>query len=150
MQHQARADRFATAMRHECLGVRVGRVHRLVSRAFETALRPVGISLPQLEVLSALTLVARPIRPTELADLLSIERSTMSRNLSLMETKGWVTTTDTSPTGRSLAFAVTDAGTTQFAAAERAWASAQKTVAASLGADATATLDSWLSSLARS
>ena len=148
MQHKAQADRLANAMREQCVGVRVGRMHRLVSRAFESALRPVWISLPQLEVLSALTIVTRPIRPTELADLLSIDRSTMSRNLALMETKGWVETTETSPTGRSLTVQISRAGTTQLATAERAWSTAQETVAASLGADAATTLDSWLSALA--
>ena len=95
------AKRLASAMRQECLGVRVSRMHRLVSRAFEIALRPVGVSLPQLEVLSALTSVAGPIKPTDLADLLLIDRSTMSRNLALLESKGWVAKTETSPTGRS-------------------------------------------------
>ncbi len=147
MQHQVQAERLATAMRQECLGVRIGRVHRLVSRAFENALRPVGISLPQLEVLSALTIVTRPIRPTELADLLSIDRSTMSRNLTLMESKGWVATTETSPTGRSLTVQIAKAGTAQLATAERAWRSAHKTIAASLGDDAVPTLNSWLAAL---
>lgn len=147
MQQQFEAERLSIAMRQGCLGVRVGRVHRLVSRAFETALRPVGISLPQLEVLSTLTVVTRSIRPTELADLLSIDRSTMSRNLALMETRGWITTTETSPTGRSLAVQISHAGTAQLATAERAWRSAQKTIAESLGDDAVSTLDSWLTSL---
>ena len=147
MQHQAQAARLANAMRQECLGVRVGRMQRLVSRTFENALRPLGVSLPQLEVLSALTAIGRPIKPTELADLLLIDRSTMSRNLALMETKGWVSTTETSPTGRSLAVRITDAGTVQLATSERAWRDAQKKVAASLGDEAVPTLDHWLATL---
>src|SRR5882757_162519 len=147
MQHQARAQRLAGAMRQECLGVRIGRMHRLIGRTFENALRPVGISLPQLEVLSALTGVGRPIKPTELAELLFVDRSTMSRNLALMETKGWIRTTATSPTGRSLAVQIAGAGTVQLASAERAWRDAQKSVAASLGKDAVPTLDSWLAAL---
>jgi DNA-binding MarR family transcriptional regulator len=149
MQHPDRAGRLASAMRQECLGVRVGRMHRLVSRTFENALRPAGISLPQLEVLSTLTIVARPIRPTELADLLFADRSTMSRNLALMESKGWVATAETSPTGRSVTFEITDAGTSQLATAERAWRSAQQAVSAALGHSAVATLDSWLATLGR-
>lgn len=147
MQHQAQAERLAHAMYQECLGVRIGRMQRLVGRTFENALRPVGISLPQLEVLSALTGVGRPIKPTELADLLLIDRSTMSRNLTLMETKGWVSAAETSPTGRSLAVQITAAGTVQLARAERAWRTAQKTVAASLGEEAVPTLDSWIAAL---
>ncbi len=149
MQQQGQANRLSTAMREQCLGVRVGRMHRLVSRAFENALRPVGISLPQLEMLSALTIVSRPIRPTELADLLSIERSTMSRNLALMEAKGWIKTTETSPTGRSLTVQISKAGTSQLAAAEKAWRTAQRTVLSALGEQAVSTLDSWLAALGR-
>jgi DNA-binding MarR family transcriptional regulator len=147
MQQNSEAAGFASAMREECLGVRIGRLHRQVNRAFENALRPTGISLPQLEVLSTLTLVARPIRPTQLADLLSIDRSTMSRNLTLMQSKGWVGTTETSPTGRSLTVQISEAGMTQLATAQHAWRAAQKQIASSLGEDAVPTLDSWLTAL---
>lgn len=44
--------------------------------------------------------VGRPIKPTELADLTTVERPTTSRNLAVMQTRGWVTTADVSPAGR--------------------------------------------------
>ena len=144
---QKRAERLATAMREQCIGVRVGRMHRIVNRSYENALLPLGISLPQLEMLSTLTIVAGPIRPTELADLLSVDRSTMSRNLAVLEARGWVETADTSPTGRSLSVRISTDGTVQLAAAERVWLTVQKKFSAALGDDPAATLDLWLNAL---
>lgn len=93
-----------------CLGLRIARTHRLVTRIFEQALRPLGLTLPQLELLSTLTIVGRPIKPTELADLTAVERSTTSRNLAVMQARGWVTPADVSPTGRAMTISITTAG----------------------------------------
>src|SRR5215813_4049967 len=99
MQQEA-AGRLAAAMAEGCVATRISRLHRLVARRFEQALRPLGVTLPQLEVLAALTIVGRPVRPTDLADLLAVERSTMSRNLAVLEGAGWIATAQRSPTGR--------------------------------------------------
>jgi DNA-binding MarR family transcriptional regulator len=146
-QDQERARELAGLMRGSCLGVRVGRVHRLVTRAFEEALRPLGLSLPQLELLSALTLAGASIKPAELAELTAVERSTMSRNLAVLQERGWVAATESSPTGRSMAVAITPAGSRQLARADSAWSSAQHAILAALGADAPARLDAWIAEL---
>jgi DNA-binding MarR family transcriptional regulator len=148
MQHtDGAADALAADMRISCLGTRVGRAHRLVTRIFEQALRPYGVTLPQLELLATLTSVAAPIRPGELAELTAVERSTMSRNLGVLQDKGWVATTGTSPTGRSMAVTITAAGTRLLASARPAWDSAQEQVAAALGPDSPATFDGWITRL---
>jgi len=142
-----RAGELAVAMQHGCLGIRVGRLHRLVARRFEQALRPLGLSISQLEVLSALVVNGAPVKPTDLAGWLAIERSTMSRNLALMESRGLVETTETSPTGRSQKIAVTPAGISALADAETAWRQAQAAVEAAIGPHAVGTLDQWLARL---
>lgn len=148
MQHsEGAAFALADDMRASCLGVRIGRTHRLVTKAFEQSLRPLGVTLPQLEMLSTLTLVAGPIKPAELAQLTAVERSTMSRNLSVLQDKGWVATTETSATGRSMAVTITAEGSRQLAAARPAWEAAQREVSAALGADAPDTLDHWIRAL---
>lgn len=98
---------MADDMRADFLGVRIAWVHRLVTRVFEQALRPTGLTLPQLELLSTLTIVSRPIKPNELAEFTAVERSTTSRNLAVPQAKGWVTATDVSPTGRAMAITIT-------------------------------------------
>lgn len=134
-------------MRAGCLGVRISRTHRLVTRIFEQALRPVGLTLPQLELLSTLTIVGRPVRPTELADLTAVERSTTSRNLAVMQARGWVTTADVSPTGRAMAMSITTAGSRQLAQARAAWERAQEHIHRTLGPDAAPVLDQWIRDL---
>ena len=143
-----RATELAVAMQAGCLGVRVGRLQRLVARHFDQKLRPLGLSVPQLEVLSALVLSAAPVKPSDLAGWLSIERSTMSRNLALLEKRGLVKTSETSPTGRSLRVEITAPGTDAIAEADGAWSAAQQAVRDVVGDDAASILDTWLVSLA--
>lgn len=144
----ARAGELAAAMQAGCLGVRVGRLQRLVAREFDQQLRPLGLSLPQMEVLSALVLSAAPVKPSDLAGWLAVERSTMSRNLTLLERRGLVKTSETSPTGRSLRVEITTAGTDALAGAEGAWSAAQQAVREVVGDEAVPILDTWLADLA--
>jgi DNA-binding MarR family transcriptional regulator len=146
MQHHAAAKDLAEAMREGCLGVRIGRLHRVVARRFDQALRPLGLSLPQLEVLGVL-MVRGPLKPTAVAEALAVERSTISRNLSLMERKGWVAR-ESSPSGRANSVAITEQGISVLASAREAWADAQAYVVELLGSDSPATIDSWLKALA--
>jgi DNA-binding MarR family transcriptional regulator len=148
MQHlNDDALRMAEDMRVSCLGVRIAHTHRLVIRIFEQALRPFGVTLPQLELLSALTLLGKPVKPSDLAELTAVERSTMSRNLAVLTDKGWITTTDVSPTGRSMAVGVTEEGSRLLAEARPAWESAQQQVAAAMGEGAAGTIDQWIRQL---
>ena len=144
MQQKNEKWDFADEMRRACLGTRVGRLHRVVARRFDGSLRPLGLTMPQVEILAALVLHDAPVRPSELADVLLVERSTVSRNLAAMRDRGWVETAEVSPTGRSMAFAPTPAGTQILASAQTAWAEAQASLVASLGPETAATLDAWL------
>ena len=130
-----------------CLGVRVGRLHRLVTREFEKNLRPLGLSLQQLEMLSTLTACKGPVRPSVVADLLAVERSTVSRNLAVMTQRGWVRAVGVSSTGRSLTVEITPTGTSTLAHAVDAWGAAQSALNERLESDAVSTLDHWLAAL---
>jgi DNA-binding MarR family transcriptional regulator len=141
------ARRLADEVRHACLGIRVGRLHRLVGRRFDEALRPLGVTVAQMEVLGALTLISVPARPADLVRRLAIERSTVSRNLALLEKRGYVTATETSPTGRSLRVTITAEGRALYAQTEDAWRKAQLSLVDQLGADSVPTLDRWLVTL---
>ena len=146
MQHKSLT--VARAMQQQCLGMRVAYLHRLVSRRYEQALRPLGLSIAQLEILSMLILGDDPRRPAELAERLGMERSTVSRNLALMTQHGLVETTETSPTGRSLRVMVTVAGRGALAQAEQAWHGAQADVKSALGPEAAGVMDGWVAGLA--
>ena len=146
MQHKSLA--VARTMQQQCLGMRAAYLHRLVSRRYERALRPLGLSIAQLEILSMLILGDDPRRPAELAERLGMERSTVSRNLALMTQHGLVETAETSPTGRSLRVMVTDSGRGAVARAEQAWRSAQADVKSAIGPEAADEMDGWLAGLA--
>ena len=139
-------QRFVDDMGAHCLGVRVGRLHRLVSRLYDAELRPLGVTLPQLEVLTGLV-SAGELRPGDLSDFLAVDRSTMSRNLAGLEARGLVATTERSATGRSMKVAATEAGRALHRDAEAAWRRAQAKAAGAMGDDATAPLDRWLAGL---
>ena len=124
--------------------MRVSRLHRLVARVYEQALQTVGLSLPQMEILTVLISATGPVRPAALAGTLMLERSTVSRNLTLMKERGWVTAVETSPTGRAMSVTITDTGLTAFTSARTAWRSAQTSAATLLGPSAATTLDQWL------
>lgn len=147
MQQKDAAWGFADEMRRACLGTRVGRLHRAVARRFDGALRPLGLTMPQAEILAALVLHDAPVRPSELAQVLMAERSTVSRNLAALRERGWVEAAEISPTGRSMSFAATSEGTRVLTSARTAWSDAQASVVGSLGPETAATLDTWLEDL---
>ena len=68
----------------------------------------------------------------------------MSRNLALMQKRGWVTVAETSPAGRAKSVTVTDTGVAAFTNASTAWRSAQTSAGAMLGPAAASTLNQWL------
>ena len=138
------ADDLAAEVDGACLGMRVARLHRVVTRLYDQALQAAGLTQPQMEALTTLISAAGPVRPAALAARLMLERSTMNRNLALLQDKGWVAAAETSATGRAMAVTITDAGTAAFTGAVTAWRRAQADAAKMLGPDAAPMLDQWL------
>ena len=148
MHHTTGVEEFADAMRQECLGTRVSRLQRIVARRFDQALRPLGLSMPQLEILSCLVLRGAPTRPSELAEILCAERSTISRNLAALQDRGWIEAATVSASGRSMAVTATDEGERVFLGARAAWSAAQAALMDQLGPESPTTIDAWLATLA--
>src|ERR1700754_4245360 len=128
MQMQQTAEDFAAEMAQSCMSSRIGRLQRVVARRFELALAPSGVTPPQLELLAALVVAGEAVAPATLADVVAVERSTMSRNLALMRERGWIDPAALSPTGRMMTVAITARGRATFADARRAWREAQDAV----------------------
>ena len=61
-----------------CCRYATERLHRVVARRYEQALQTAGLSLPQMEILTALVSAGGPIRPAALATRLMVERSTLT------------------------------------------------------------------------
>jgi DNA-binding MarR family transcriptional regulator len=144
MEQHTIANDLAEEVRGACLGMRVARLHRVVARVYEQALQTAGLSLPQMEILTVLISATGPVRPAALATRLMAERSTVSRNLALMQKRGWVAVAETSPAGRARSVTITGTGVAAFTGACTAWRSAQTSAARMLGPAAASTLDQWL------
>ena len=144
MEQHAIADDLAAEVGGACLGMRVARLHRVIARLYEQALQTVGLTQPQMEVLTSLISAAGPVRPAALAASLMLERSTISRNLTLMQNRGWVAVAETSATGRAMSVTITDVGIAAFTSAGTAWRRAQADAARMLGPDAASMLNQWL------
>ena len=140
------ADDVAAAM-EGCLGTRVARLQRTVGRRFDQALRPLGLSMAQLELLAWLHMQGGPVRPSDLAEIMAVERSTMSRNLAILERRRWVVTAMTSSTGRSMAVALSPEGREKLREAGQTWAAVQGETEALLGPDAAATITKWVAAV---
>lgn len=107
-----------------CLAAR--RYARAITRFYERKLRPHGLRATQFSILAALTLKG-PTRLGELADVLGLERTTLTRSARLLERKGWAAL-EQSRDARQRLLRVTELGRARLEAAYPAWKEAQQEV----------------------
>ena len=77
-------------LEERCIAARVRRVHRTVVSRYDEALRHLGITVGQLDVLVTLLELGDTVSPAALGRALVMERSTVSRNLHRLEALGFV------------------------------------------------------------
>ena len=110
-------------MAAECLAMRSRLIGRTVTGIYDDALRPVGVTAGQLNIL-AVVVRRGPVSPGEVARTLNIERSTMSRNVERMKRNGWLTVR-TGELASSQELQVTKAGRRIIEEAAPLWRKAQ-------------------------
>jgi DNA-binding MarR family transcriptional regulator len=115
----------------ECLCLASRRAARTITRSFDRLLRPHGLRVTQFTILVTLMLRG-PLTIGELAESLGIERTTLSRNLALIESSLWVKIRP-GDDARSRIVSVTAKGRAMVAASLSAWRKAQKTASATIG-----------------
>ena len=86
------ADRAAETIAGECLAVRVRMLNRTITAIYDDALRPLGLTTGQLNILVVVT-NRGPLSPGDVARRLKMEKSTVSRNVERMCANGWLTVT---------------------------------------------------------
>ena len=133
-----RATGVAREIGHDCLAVRVRLLNRAVTRIYDTALRPHRLTIAQLNLLASIA-NWQPAPAGELAQLLSMEISTLSRNARLLETDGLIQI-DRAEHGNGRILTVTDAGAEKLAELRPAWRTAQDQAQQLLGDDAAASI----------
>jgi len=83
------AAEVAQQMSQECVARRLRQVNRTVTRLYDEALRPHGLTVNQLNIL-AVIISEQQIRPGQLGQALGMEKSTVSRTIDRMVGKGWL------------------------------------------------------------
>ena|SRR6185437_1410844 len=107
-----------------CLAAR--RTARAITRHFEVELRRHGLRATQFSILAALA-VAGAMPMGDLAGLLGLERTTLTRSATLLERNGWVRA-NRSEDGRERPLRLTASGRRKLEAAYPSWKAAQDSV----------------------
>ncbi len=120
-------------IRHSCASYNLRRATRAVSRLFDNFLRPSGLRATQYSVLMAARLQG-PIALTKLADITVTERTTLTRNLTVLEKRGFVRIEPGSDR-RERQVTITEQGQEALMAAVPFWEKAQAHIEKGLGED---------------
>jgi DNA-binding MarR family transcriptional regulator len=122
-----------------CLTFNLQRATRSLMRQFEEAAKDSGLTAPQFTTLSLISGHGH-ISITQLAEKLGTDRTTLTRNLDLLQKKGWIAPA-TAEDARLHLWGLTEAGKQVLATALPIWQAFQASLVARIGAEtATATL----------
>ena len=125
----------------ECLGFTARLLSRVISGVYDDALAEVGLKVSQFSLLNAIANEG-DTRPAELAKLLVMDESTLSRNVTRMCARGWLRLKPGEDDGRSHQIAVTETGMALLRRSYPAWLKAQSQLIQQLGPDGVAALKS--------
>jgi DNA-binding MarR family transcriptional regulator len=126
-----------------CTCFRLRKLTRTVSRLYDQHMAVVGLKTTQYSLLKNIARQDRPV--SELAELLAIERTTLTRNLKPLVDARWVAMA-AGLDGRQRIVTITDAGRAKISAARAAWRAAQTELEDTLGIDAVLALTAMLDS----
>jgi DNA-binding MarR family transcriptional regulator len=122
---------IAQSVRRSCLCLRVQRASRAIGRHFDAALRPVGLNNWQFTLLMSLNQSPAP-SVNELADQLVMDRTTMTKNLRVLEQRELLAICRDVADGRVKRILLTEAGRDLLMQAMSHWRAANDSVKASL------------------
>ena len=114
-----------------CACANLRRADRVVSQLYDDALRPSGLRITQFTLLQALTLAPK-ISQKQLAALLAIDSTTLTRTLAPLRRKGWLRSVSGADR-RELRLSLTAAGKREYKRALPYWQAAQKNLQRALG-----------------
>jgi DNA-binding MarR family transcriptional regulator len=115
----------------ECLAVRVRLLNRTITSIYDEALRPLAMTVGQLNVLVAVAQLG-PVSPGDVARRLNMEKSTLSRNVDRMRGHGWIVVLS-GETGRNQTLKISPKGRKLLERAVPLWRKAQARAKAVLG-----------------
>jgi DNA-binding MarR family transcriptional regulator len=134
---------IAEATANTCLATRVRQLSRIITRVYDDAMRPLGITASQYTLLAQLA-SRDGITAVEIGHELDIEKSTLSRNLKRLLALGLIIMDP--PAGRrGRGLHLMPKGQTVLREAFPIWQGAQSRTISVMGADSRGTLDGLLS-----
>ena len=126
-------EELEAVVRENCACLRARMAARKLTRIYDKALKPVGLRITQFTLLIAIK-DGRAKSVSALADILAMERTTLLRNLKVLEEAGLVAS-EPSGEGRALALKLTSEGEKRLHEALPYWQKAQRMVETELGAN---------------
>jgi DNA-binding MarR family transcriptional regulator len=133
MSEEAERHRYMdVGQRCACLGLR--QAARAVTQFYDRALEPTGLRITQFSILAVLRVVA-PASTNRLAEILVMDRTTLSRNVDLLEEEGLAERRRSPEDGRVREVLLTDAGREKLERAYPRWERAQEAVEEALDGD---------------
>jgi DNA-binding MarR family transcriptional regulator len=127
----------AQIMAADCLCFRARRTARAITRAYDAALRPTGLQATQVTLMNAIALGQEGIQPVaRLSEILGLELSTLTRNLSALERAGLVAVARNPKDRRVRVASLTDVGKMRLQDALPLWKQAHASIVTTLGAAA--------------
>ena len=120
-----------SAVQLPCACANLRRAARVVTQLYDSMLRPSRLRVTQFTLLQALT-YAPGIAQKQLAELLAIDSTTLTRTLAWLRRKGWLRS-QTGTDRRELRLFLTPAGRREYRRALPFWHSAQKRLRQDLG-----------------
>lgn len=125
------ADRAATPQ--GCTNFKIRQLMRQVSQHYDAELGKAGLKTTQYSLLSHV-LKLGPIRPGELAQVMRMDASTLTRNLKPLVDAGWLRI-EAGADERSRSVTISDAGRAKRDQAQRHWRAAQDQINRTLGVE---------------
>jgi DNA-binding MarR family transcriptional regulator len=115
----------------ECIAVRLRVLTRAVTKLYNKALRPHGLTVSQMNILVAVSRLG-DAKPQDICRILHLDKSSLSRDIERMRAQGWVESLP-GQDGRSGFLQVARSGRTLLQATFPAWHQAQLQAKALLG-----------------
>ena len=114
-----------------CLCANLRRASRAITQVYEEALRPVGLRGSQFTILQTLS-IAGETTQGQMAHLLAMDSTTLTRTLAIMERQGWIARRE-GQDRREWRIQMSKAGKAKFERALPRWEKAQASVRKTLG-----------------
>jgi DNA-binding MarR family transcriptional regulator len=119
----------------QCFCLNLRRSARHVTQLYDLRLRGSGLRTTQFQLLAAISKIG-PTAQQPLADLMGMDRTTLTRNLALLERQGFVSITRSRRDGREREAELTLSGQSAFRDALPRWKEAQAAMKRSMSMNA--------------